>query len=208
MTDTTTDTTIRFEDVSVFFRHRSGTLIVGLDGLNSTIPPGQFVSIVGRSGHGKSTLLRALAGQLDDDAVVRVARCLARVRANLTSSGFIKHHAAADFARAVVERFGVKTPSVEAAAKSLSGGNLQKFVVGREILRNPGVLIVNQPTWGVDAADVEARLAQMSQAELASLAERLDATPAGAGAVEVIGVVFLVLLILELVGVIDIFKAI
>lgn len=62
--------------------------------------------------------------------------------------------------------------------------------------------------WGVDAADVEARLAQMSQAELASLADRLDATPAGAGAVEVIGVVFLVLLILELVGVIDIFKAI
>jgi simple sugar transport system ATP-binding protein len=34
---------------------------------------------------------------------------------------------------------------------SLSGGNLQKFVVGREILREPAVLVVNQPTWGVDA---------------------------------------------------------
>ena len=34
---------------------------------------------------------------------------------------------------------------------SLSGGNLQKFVVGREILREPGVLVVAQPTWGVDA---------------------------------------------------------
>ena len=36
-------------------------------------------------------------------------------------------------------------------AASLSGGNLQKFIVGREILREPGVLIVSQPTWGVDA---------------------------------------------------------
>lgn len=62
--------------------------------------------------------------------------------------------------------------------------------------------------WGVDAADVASRLDQMSQTELAALAERLDETPAGAGAIEVVGVVFLVLLILELVGVIDIFKAI
>ena len=36
-------------------------------------------------------------------------------------------------------------------AASLSGGNLQKFIVGREILREPGVLVVSQPTWGVDA---------------------------------------------------------
>ena len=36
-------------------------------------------------------------------------------------------------------------------ARTLSGGNLQKFVVGREILREPGVLVINQPTWGVDA---------------------------------------------------------
>ena len=36
-------------------------------------------------------------------------------------------------------------------ASALSGGNLQKFVVGREILREPGILVVSQPTWGVDA---------------------------------------------------------
>jgi simple sugar transport system ATP-binding protein len=38
-----------------------------------------------------------------------------------------------------------------AAARSLSGGNLQKFIVGREVLQDPGVLMVSQPTWGVDA---------------------------------------------------------
>jgi simple sugar transport system ATP-binding protein len=36
-------------------------------------------------------------------------------------------------------------------ARALSGGNLQKFVVGRELDRRPGVLVINQPTWGVDA---------------------------------------------------------
>ena len=37
------------------------------------------------------------------------------------------------------------------AARALSGGNLQKFIVGRELLREPGVLVISQPTWGVDA---------------------------------------------------------
>ena len=39
-----------------------------------------------------------------------------------------------------------------ATARSLSGGNLQKFLIGREILQRPEVLVVNQPTWGVDAS--------------------------------------------------------
>jgi ABC-type uncharacterized transport system ATPase subunit len=38
------------------------------------------------------------------------------------------------------------------AARALSGGNLQKYVIGREILQAPEVLVVNQPTWGVDAS--------------------------------------------------------
>lgn len=56
------DSTIRFKDVSVYFRHRTGDLVVGLNELSVEIVPGQFVCIVGRSGHGKSTLLRSLAG--------------------------------------------------------------------------------------------------------------------------------------------------
>ena len=40
----------------------------------------------------------------------------------------------------------------DALAKSLSGGNLQKFVIGRELIQDPKVFVVNQPTWGVDAA--------------------------------------------------------
>ncbi|MGZ5829911.1 MAG: ABC transporter ATP-binding protein [Xanthobacteraceae bacterium] len=56
---------------------------------------------------------------------------------------------------AVVDRatkaFDVRKAKRDPEAVSLSGGNLQKFVVGREILRDPGVLVVSQPTWGVDA---------------------------------------------------------
>lgn len=46
----------------------------------------------------------------------------------------------------------VRTPGIGTAARALSGGNLQKFVIGREIMQDPDVIIVNQPTWGVDAA--------------------------------------------------------
>lgn len=61
---------------------------------------------------------------------------------------------------------------------------------------------------GVRPADVEARIALLTDEELATLAERIDELPAGGDALGVIGAVFLVLLILELVGIIDIFKSV
>lgn len=61
--------------------------------------------------------------------------------------------------------------------------------------------------WGVDAADVDARLAALTDAEVAELALQMEQAPAGEGVVGVVGVVFVVLLILELVGVTDIFKS-
>ena len=54
-------------------------------------------------------------------------------------------------ANAVIKAFSVQCHGAGSAANSLSGGNLQKFVVGREILQAPDVLVVSQPTWGVDA---------------------------------------------------------
>jgi ABC-type uncharacterized transport system ATPase subunit len=74
-----------------------------------------------------------------------------RVRAGLARGGALRLSAAHDFAEAVVKAFDVRTAGVGHAARSLSGGNLQKFVMGREIMQDPRVLIVAQPTWGVDA---------------------------------------------------------
>ena len=73
-------------------------------------------------------------------------------REGLLANGFIRWRAARRFAARIIDSFDVRTPGTETAARALSGGNLQKFVIGREVLQRPGVFVVNQPTWGVDAA--------------------------------------------------------
>jgi simple sugar transport system ATP-binding protein len=94
-----------------------------------------------RNGHGAVAALN-----LVENAVLS-----AHHRMNLLTAGFIKRAEAKAFTEAVVAQYDVRTPSVTTPAGSLSGGNLQKFIVGREIMQNPVVLIASQPTWGVDA---------------------------------------------------------
>ncbi|SDN74994.1 ABC transporter ATP-binding protein [Phyllobacterium sp. OV277] len=54
-------------------------------------------------------------------------------------------------AKRIVAQMDVRKSAENPDASALSGGNLQKFLIGRELDRNPSVLVVNQPTWGVDA---------------------------------------------------------
>jgi simple sugar transport system ATP-binding protein len=70
----------------------------------------------------------------------------------LARYGFLRRGAARTLARKIISTFDVRSSGSDPKARTLSGGNLQKFVVGREILREPAVFVVNQPTWGVDAA--------------------------------------------------------
>ena len=74
------------------------------------------------------------------------------VREGLTTRGFVNWGSAREFAERIIEQFDVRTPGPDVAARALSGGNLQKYVIGREVMQRPEVLVVNQPTWGVDAA--------------------------------------------------------
>jgi len=69
---------------------------------------------------------------------------------DLVRRGFIDFEAARSFAADCIERYNVKCSGPKAPARSLSGGNLQKYIVGREVLQDPKVLVVAQPTWGVD----------------------------------------------------------
>ncbi|MGA1760820.1 MAG: ABC transporter ATP-binding protein, partial [Paracoccaceae bacterium] len=85
-------------------------------------------------------------------SLVENAMMTAGSRQGLVSNGFLAWSKAKGFAERVISEFDVRTPSANNAARSLSGGNLQKFVIGREVLQDPKVLVVNQPTWGVDAA--------------------------------------------------------
>ena len=115
-------------------------------------------------------------------------------RLRLLRNGFIRYRDCRRFAATVVARFKVKSHGIGALAASLSGGNLQKFIVGREICQSPSLLIVSQPTWGVDAgaaqtihvalremADNGAAIVVISQDldELMSLSDRIAAICAG-----------------------------
>ena len=68
----------------------------------------------------------------------------------LAKSGWIKVRHLQTQAADIIRQFNVKAGGPQSAARSLSGGNLQKFIVGREIDAKPSLLIVSQPTWGVD----------------------------------------------------------
>ncbi|GBD42586.1 Galactose/methyl galactoside import ATP-binding protein MglA [bacterium HR40] len=84
-------------------------------------------------------------------------------RRALQRCGIIRWRRTRAFARAIIDRFAVRCSGPDAASSSLSGGNLQKFVVGRELLQDPLVLVVAQPTWGVDAAAAAAIHAALLQ---------------------------------------------
>ena len=93
--------------------------------------------------------------------------------------GWLKLGAMRAQAAAIIQRFNVKAGGPDAAARSLSGGNLQKFIVGREIDANPRLLIVSQPTWGVDvgaAAQIRGAILALRDAGCAVLvvSEELD----------------------------------
>lgn len=82
----------------------------------------------------------------------------------LVTRGFISREAERAYTTACISRFDVRTIGLDAEAGALSGGNLQKFIMGREIMLNPRLLLVAQPTWGVDigaAVDIRQRLVQM-----------------------------------------------
>lgn len=94
-------------------------------------------------------------------------------------SGFVRKGAVTKLAAQIIEHFRVKAPGPHALAGSLSGGNLQKYIVGREVVRRPKLLLIAQPTWGVDvgaAAQIRGELLALRDAGCAILliSEELD----------------------------------
>jgi simple sugar transport system ATP-binding protein len=93
--------------------------------------------------------------------------------------GWIRVRALEQQAAGIIARFNVKAGGPRALARSLSGGNLQKFIVGREIDAAPRLFIVSQPTWGVDvgaAAQIRGEILALRDAGCAVLvvSEELD----------------------------------
>ena len=93
--------------------------------------------------------------------------------------GWIRVRQLEQHAARIIKAFNVKAGGPQAVARSLSGGNLQKFIVGREIDAKPTLFIVSQPTWGVDvgaAAQIRGEILALRDAGCAVLvvSEELD----------------------------------
>jgi simple sugar transport system ATP-binding protein len=111
-------------------------------------------SITGRRKHGAAFVPEERLGhgavpafRLSDNVVLtRFASDKTLIR-----SGVVNRVEASGVSERVIRDFDVRKGKPDPEARALSGGNLQKFVIGRELDRKPSVLVVNQPTWGVDA---------------------------------------------------------
>ena len=136
-------------------------LLAALSGEAPT-PPGTValdgadLSAQGPEARRKAGLLSAPEDRLGHAAVPEFSLTentllTAGMRQGIVRHGLVDHAGARRFAERVIAAFDVRTPGPGTAAGALSGGNLQKFVIGREVLSQPRVLVVNQPTWGVDA---------------------------------------------------------
>ncbi|MBY4894974.1 ABC transporter ATP-binding protein [Rhodobacteraceae bacterium N5(2021)] len=142
-----------------------------------TTPPGTLtylgrdISAEGPNARRASGLLSAPEERLGhaaapDMSLTENAVLTGQARKGLAAKGFINWPRARAFADDIIAQFDVRTPGNHVAARALSGGNLQKFVIGREILQDPKILVVNQPTWGVDAsAAADIRQALLNLAE-------------------------------------------
>ena len=76
-------------------------------------------------------------------------------RPPVTAGGFLNSAAIGTRTREIIKNFDVRPPQPELSAKSLSGGNQQKLIIGREFELNPKLLLVSQPTRGVDIGAIE-----------------------------------------------------
>src|SRR5882724_3253854 len=137
-------------------------LFAALSGERQCPDPGSIVIDGHASGHLSITHRRRLGAafvpeeRLGHGAAPRMklsenALLTGHAASGMVQHGFINTAAALRVVDRATAAFDVRKAKRDPEAASLSGGNLQKFLVGREILRNPAVLVVNQPTWGVDA---------------------------------------------------------
>lgn len=90
-------------------------------------------------------------GSVPKSSLVKNTLLTAYERLALIRQGMIKNKKAKGVTHSIIDRFNVKCRDAEALASSLSGGNLQRYILGRELALKPEILIVSQPTWGVDA---------------------------------------------------------
>ncbi|KZM08169.1 ABC transporter [Pseudomonas aeruginosa] len=141
---------------------------VSFAGLDLEVRSGEILGIAGVAGNGQDELLALLSGEVRLPRAqaerIRLGGCAGAVpemsladnalltafQQGLVRRGLVRRRKVLALAEEIIRRFAVKAPGAGAPARSLSGGNLQKFILGREILQAPRLLVAAHPTWGVD----------------------------------------------------------
>lgn len=67
-----------------------------------------------------------------------------------SKNGFLQFKAMAARAKKLVKKFDVRCPNIDIPVQKLSGGNMQKLILARELSGSPRIILANQPTWGLD----------------------------------------------------------
>lgn len=173
-----------------------------IDAIDLDVRGGEIVGIAGVEGNGQTALADAIAGVVPYAGTIRVAGEMQTIpqdrqiealvldwtvtenallgrqrRHELRRGPQIDRAAAHRFAQAIVERFDIRPPRVDARTRTLSGGNQQKIVVGRALAGEPRFVLAHQPTRGIDvgaAALVQSRLIEARNAGCAILLISLE----------------------------------
>ena len=158
-----------------------GELLAALSGEDQRSPAGS-IRLYGRDVSGAAPRARRALGLhfIPEERIGRgsvpglalAANTLLTRREPVGAGGWLHRGRARRLAARLIERFGVSARGPDAVAGSLSGGNLQKFIVGREVDAAPKVLVVGQPTWGLDvgaAALIRREIAALCDAGGAAL---------------------------------------
>jgi NitT/TauT family transport system ATP-binding protein len=164
---------VRFDGVGCDFEHRTGSTVHALNGVTFDVPAGQFVCILGRSGHGKTTLLRVLAGlQAITDGAVTVRDCAVRgpgsdrpmvfqqdtvfpwmhVRANVEFALKVKGIGKSErreISNRWIEAVGL-TDFAESWPRELSGGMRKRVALAAVLSSDADVWLMDEPFGSLD----------------------------------------------------------
>ncbi len=132
-------------------RPSAGTLLLGGDPVEKPSPAGFVAAGVGRVPEDRHA--EGVVGDLDVAENAVLERLGER---RFSRFGLVRRKAAEAFAAAIVARFDVRGAAPATRTRLLSGGNMQKLILGRNLMATPRVLVVNQPTRGLDEGAIAA----------------------------------------------------
>lgn len=118
------------------------------------LPPGDPQRAI-RAGMARIPEDRIETGLLMDLTVAENMVLENHISSDFSNKGLINFQAIHDYSDELIKSFSIKTAGRDAAAKSLSGGNLQKVILARELSGSPSLIIASQPTRGLDVGAME-----------------------------------------------------